>query len=188
MHFDFDKIIDRSGTYSEKWNIKEGELPMWVADMDFETAPEIKQAILERAEHGVFGYSYVPDEWYEAIIKWWDRRYDYKMDRDSLHFCTGVVPAISASIQMGGFRVFAYPEGARYVFPAFLGIELGLAAGAPAAAQDIRAEGDSQRPRNLAGQHLRLVVPSPPFPHPVERDRDDGIYVGPMGLCGHVAG
>lgn len=99
MHFDFDKIIDRSGTYSEKWNIKEGELPMWVADMDFETAPEIKQAILERAGHGVFGYSYVPDEWYEAIIKWWDRRYDYKMDRDSLHFCTGVVPAISASIR-----------------------------------------------------------------------------------------
>lgn len=99
MHYDLDKLIDRSGTYSEKWNIREGELPMWVADMDFETAPEIKQAILERAMHGVFGYSYVPDEWYEAYIRWWDRRYGYKMDRDSLQFCTGVVPAISASIR-----------------------------------------------------------------------------------------
>ena len=49
MSYDFDTIKDRSGTYSIKWNISDGELPMWVADMDFETAPEIKQAIVERA-------------------------------------------------------------------------------------------------------------------------------------------
>ena len=66
MSYDFDTIKDRSGTYSIKWNISDGELPMWVADMDFETAPEIKQAIVERARHGIFGYSYVPDEWYDA--------------------------------------------------------------------------------------------------------------------------
>ena len=99
MIYDFDRVIDRSGTFSEKWNTKDGELPMWVADMDFETAPEIKQAILERAEHGVFGYSYVPDEWYEAYINWWDRRYGYKMDKDSLLYCTGVVPTIAACIR-----------------------------------------------------------------------------------------
>ena len=99
MSYDFDTIKDRSGTYSIKWNISDGELPMWVADMDFETAPEIKQAIVERAGHGIFGYSYVPDEWYDAYTKWWNRRYDYGMDRDSLLFCTGIVPAISATIR-----------------------------------------------------------------------------------------
>ena len=99
MRYDFDKVIDRSGTYSEKWKIKDGELPMWVADMDFETAPEIKEEILKRATHGVFGYSYTPDEWYDAYISWWDRRYDYKIEKDSLLYSTGVIPTIAASIR-----------------------------------------------------------------------------------------
>lgn len=60
MNYDFDKIIDRRGTNSLKWNVPEEELPMWVADMDFEAAPEILRAIMDRAAHGVFGYSIVP--------------------------------------------------------------------------------------------------------------------------------
>ena len=63
MKYDFDQIIDRSGTWSEKWNIKDGELPMWVADMDFKAAPEIQEAIQKRTEHGVFGYSVIPGVW-----------------------------------------------------------------------------------------------------------------------------
>lgn len=99
MKYDFDRIIDRSGTNSEKWNIREGELPMWVADMDFETAPEIKEAVLKRAGHGIYGYSVVPGEWYDAYINWWDTRYGYMMEKEHLLFSTGVIPAISAVIR-----------------------------------------------------------------------------------------
>ena len=69
--YDFDRITDRRNTFSYKWDIKEGELPMWVADMDFETAPCVKEALIRRAEHGIFGYSVVPQEWNRAICGWW---------------------------------------------------------------------------------------------------------------------
>lgn len=57
MIYDFDKIINRRGTNSIKWDVPETELPMWVADMDFETAPEIREALMKRAQHGIFGYA-----------------------------------------------------------------------------------------------------------------------------------
>lgn len=66
MPYDFDKPVDRRNTHSLKWDVKEHELPMWVADMDFQTAPEIQTAIQERAAHGVFGYSIVPED--ERVI------------------------------------------------------------------------------------------------------------------------
>ena len=97
--YDFDKIIDRSGTISEKWDIKEGELPMWVADMDFETAPEIKEAVLKRVSHGIYGYSLIPEEWKDAYVGWWKKRHGFEIDRDWLIFSTGVVPAISCIIR-----------------------------------------------------------------------------------------
>ena len=62
MTYNFDQIIDRRNTNSLKWNVGEGELPMWVADMDFETAPAVKAAIQKRAAHGVFGYTDLPEE------------------------------------------------------------------------------------------------------------------------------
>lgn len=65
------------------------ELPMWVADMDFKTAPQIIDAISERVSHGVFGYSIIPDEWNDAYISWWDRRHGLKIERDSLIFAQG---------------------------------------------------------------------------------------------------
>ena len=97
--YDFDKLIDRRGTDALKWDIPEGELPMWVADMDIETAPEITEAIARRAAHGVFGYNIIPDEWYEAYIAWWRTRHGFDLDKDSLIFCTGVVPAISSAVR-----------------------------------------------------------------------------------------
>lgn len=97
--YDFDKITDRSGTNSIKWDIKPGELPMWVADMDFETAPKIREAILERARHGIYGYSDVPDEWYESYIDWWKKRHLFTLQKDWLVFCTGVIPAISSIVR-----------------------------------------------------------------------------------------
>lgn len=99
MPYDFDKQINRRNTNSVKWDVSENELPMWVADMDFETAPEIQAAIRERAAHGVFGYSAVPEAWYQAYIGWWKRRHDFQMEKDWLIFCTGVVPAISSMVR-----------------------------------------------------------------------------------------
>lgn len=90
---------ERRNTNSLKWDVAQGELPMWVADMDFQTAPEIREAIMKRAEHGIFGYSVIPDAWYEAYIQWWKMRHGYTMERDWLIFCTGVVPAISSIVR-----------------------------------------------------------------------------------------
>lgn len=97
--YDFDKLTDRFGSESYKWDISAGELPMWVADMDFETAPEIRQALTDRVNHGIFGYNIVPDAWYEAYISWWKRRHNTVFEKDWLLFCTGVVPAISSMVR-----------------------------------------------------------------------------------------
>lgn len=97
--YDFDTPVNRRNTNSLKWNVDETELPMWVADMDFETAPEIREAIAARAAHGVFGYTAVPDAWYQAYTGWWRERHGLSMEKDWLFFCTGVVPAISSIIR-----------------------------------------------------------------------------------------
>ena len=99
MDFCFDRPVDRRNTGSLKWDVAEGELPMWVADMDFRTAPAVREAIRARAEHGVFGYSIVPEAWYQAYISWWGVRHGFTMERDWLIFCTGVVPAISSMVR-----------------------------------------------------------------------------------------
>lgn len=99
MHYDFDKPVNRRGTNSLKWNVAEGELPMWVADMDFTTAPEIREALEIRVAHGVFGYSDVPEEWAEAVTGWWKTRHLFELKAEWLIFCTGVVPAISSAVR-----------------------------------------------------------------------------------------
>ncbi len=99
MSYDFDSVIERRGTNSVKWNVGEGELPMWVADMDFRTAPEITEAILYRAEHGIYGYSETPDILYEAYIDWWRERYETTLKREWFLFSTGVVPTIASAIR-----------------------------------------------------------------------------------------
>lgn len=99
MKYDFDTCIDRSGTNSLKWDVAANELPMWVADMDFRTAPEITQALMERAAHGVFGYSIVPDEWYDAYIGWWRDRHGITFRKEALIFSTGVIPTISSCVR-----------------------------------------------------------------------------------------
>lgn len=99
MRYDFDMLTKRRGTSSLKWDVKENELPMWVADMDFQTAPPIIEAIQSRAQKGIFGYSIVPDSWNDAICRWWKVRHDFKMIPEWLVFCTGVVPAISSIVR-----------------------------------------------------------------------------------------
>ena len=97
--YDFDTVTDRRGTWSLKWDTAPGELPMWVADMDFPTAPEVRRAIEARAAHGIFGYTDVPPEWYRAYCGWWERRHNFRIDPSWLTFCTGVIPAISSVVR-----------------------------------------------------------------------------------------
>lgn len=98
--YNFDKVIERRGTNSYKWDtLKEGELPMWVADMDFEVAPEIKETIVNRASHGVFGYSITPKEWGESYVSWWKNRHDFEIEEKWLTFTTGVIPILSSCVR-----------------------------------------------------------------------------------------
>ncbi|WP_095173635.1 MULTISPECIES: MalY/PatB family protein [Blautia] len=99
MDFQFDESVDRRNTGSMKWDVAKGELPMWVADMDFRTAPGIIEKITERATQGVFGYTVVTDEWYQAYQTWWKKRHDFEIRKEWLVFCTGVVPAISSIVR-----------------------------------------------------------------------------------------
>lgn len=99
MEFQFDERVNRRNTGSMKWDVSEGELPMWVADMDFRTAPEIIEKITERARQGVFGYTVVTEEWYQSYQTWWEERHHFKIQKEWLVFCTGVVPAISSIVR-----------------------------------------------------------------------------------------
>lgn len=101
MKYDFDEQISRRGTDSYKWDSAENEnvLPMWVADMDFRTAPVIVDALHRRVEHGIFGYTRVPDSYYETVINWFVHRHGWKMDREWIIYTSGVVPAVSAIIK-----------------------------------------------------------------------------------------
>ena len=96
---DFNSVINRKNTDSVKWDYFDDELPMWVADMDFKVAPAIKEAILKRANHPVYGYTIVPDELFESYIGWWDRRYGLKMSQEDMAYSMGVMPSISSMIR-----------------------------------------------------------------------------------------
>lgn len=97
--YDFDTVTDRRNTGSLKWDVEQHELPMWVADMDFKTAPEITDAICKRAEHGIFGYTVIPDKWYQAYLEWWEKYHGFRMEKEWLVFCTGVIPAVSSAVR-----------------------------------------------------------------------------------------
>lgn len=99
MSFDFDKVINRRDSDSLKWDVDDKVLPMWVADMDFEAAPAIVNALKKRVEQGVFGYNIVPDSWKESVISWWSRRHGFTIHKDWILFSTGVVPTISSVVR-----------------------------------------------------------------------------------------
>ena len=99
--YDFDKIINRAETNNVKYDLREayfgkGEvLPMWVADMDFETPDFIRQAIIERAKHPIYGYSFRPEAYFNSIIKWVKRRHSWQLKKDWILFAPGIVPALN---------------------------------------------------------------------------------------------
>ncbi len=99
--FNFDTSVIRRGSGCYKWDEEpeEGVIPMWVADMDFQTAPAIIEALHRRVDHGVFGYTMVPDRYYEAIISWFHHRHQWNIQRDWIQYTSGVVPALSVIIK-----------------------------------------------------------------------------------------
>lgn len=101
MKYDFDEPVPRRGTNSYKWDTVKDEdvLPMWVADMDFRTAPAIVGALQKRVEHGIFGYTKVPPAYYEAVVNWFRRRHAWLIEKEWIVYTTGVVPAISAIVK-----------------------------------------------------------------------------------------
>ncbi|MEU6511219.1 MalY/PatB family protein [Streptomyces sp. NPDC046942] len=99
MRPDFSEPTDRHGTNSLKWDVAEDELPMWVADMDFRTAPAVVEAIQAKARTGIFGYTTVPDAYVQAVAAWWERHHAFPLEQDWIIFCTGVVPAISSIVR-----------------------------------------------------------------------------------------
>ena len=100
MDYNFDTLIDRRGTASVKWDLYPGTLPLWVADMDFQAAPAILEALRRRMEHGVFGYELVPDSYYRAVSSWFARRHGWPgITREQLIYTTGVIAGYSACIK-----------------------------------------------------------------------------------------
>lgn len=101
MVYDFDTPIVRRGTNSYKWDSTTDEqmLPLWVADMDFKTAPAITEALARRVQHGVFGYTRVPDAYYQAVTEWFARKHNFCIQKEWIIYTSGVVPAISAIIK-----------------------------------------------------------------------------------------
>lgn len=101
MKYNFDEQIERRKTNSYKWDSipNQDVLPMWVADMDFRTAQPVVNALQRRITHGIFGYTRVPDEYYDAVINWFSRRHGWKINRNWFIYTSGVVPAISAIIK-----------------------------------------------------------------------------------------
>ena len=99
--YDFDEPVNRRGTNCVKWDERaESDIsPLWVADMDFRVAPAIQKAIERRAAQGVFGYTHVPEAYYEAIISWFRRRHHWSIERSDILYTIGVVPAISCCLK-----------------------------------------------------------------------------------------
>ncbi|MFH7015717.1 MalY/PatB family protein [Flavobacterium sp. FlaQc-47] len=101
MKYNFDEVIARKDSDSIKWDeVPFGEvLPMWIADMDFKSAPAILNALQKRVDHGIFGYTAIPEAFYAAIMKWWKKRYGFTLEKEWLVPVSGVIPALSAAIQ-----------------------------------------------------------------------------------------
>ena len=101
MEYDFSRPTDRRGTDSYKWDsAPEADIiPLWVADMDFETFPGITEALQGRVAHGIFGYTRVPETYYEAVCRWFEKRHGWHINREDIIYTSGVVPAVSAVIK-----------------------------------------------------------------------------------------
>ncbi|MDR1171211.1 MAG: pyridoxal phosphate-dependent aminotransferase [Bacteroidales bacterium] len=101
MKYNFDEIVSRRNSHSCKWDSAADDrvLPMWIADMDFRTAPPVIEALERRVRHGIFGYAKTPQACFDAVTGWFERRHHFTFRKEWMLFTTGVVPALSAVIK-----------------------------------------------------------------------------------------
>lgn len=99
MKYNFDEKHNRLHTNCVKWENNDCILPMWVADMDFTTAPFIIDSVVEKAQKGIYGYSYIPEDFFKVYQSWWDRRHHIKFDTRYMLFSPGVIAGITAIIR-----------------------------------------------------------------------------------------
>lgn len=92
--YNFDDIAKRRNAHSMKWDVLDNELPMWVADMDFKILPEIKESLINRINIEAYGYSDVPDEYFEAYVHWWSSYHNVNLKKNNLIFSCGVISSI----------------------------------------------------------------------------------------------
>lgn len=100
--YEFDNVINRKGSNCVKWDVPfvtDGVIPMWIADMDFEVAPAIKRNLMERVEHGVFGYQFLSERYYQSIINWMKNRHNLEVKREWICYVPNVVLGITFAIQ-----------------------------------------------------------------------------------------
>ena len=111
--WDFDEVVDRSGTWSIKYGrASEGQIPLWIADMDFKTAPAVSSALIERLNRDVMGYTFTPDEYYESIIGWERKMHDWQVEKEWVAYCPGVITSINQA-----YLTFTEPSDSIIVMP-----------------------------------------------------------------------
>lgn len=96
---EYPEAVDRRHTNSVKWDVKDGELPMTIADMDFKTSPAIIEAMKDKLTLGAFGYEDIPAEYFNAVADWYEKQHHFRPQTDWMIFTTGVVPAISSAVR-----------------------------------------------------------------------------------------
>ncbi len=105
MKYDFDQPIDRRGTHSVKWDMREevfGKkevLPYWVADMDFLSPPAVRDALRKRIDHNTYGYTFMPESYWHSFVDWAASRHQWPLEREWLSFSPGVIPALDFAVQ-----------------------------------------------------------------------------------------
>ncbi|MDF7639409.1 PatB family C-S lyase [Lactobacillus sp. ESL0791] len=99
MNYDFTTIVSRRNTNSAKWDVGKNELPMSLADMDFRAAPEIVTAMQAKVNLGVFGYENIPEDYYQAVINWYQTQHHAQIKREWLLYANGVIPALSSLVR-----------------------------------------------------------------------------------------
>lgn len=111
--WNFDEVVDRSGTWSIKYGrASEGQIPMWIADMDFRTAPAVSSALKERLNRDVLGYTYTPEEFYKSIIQWEKEMHGWQVEKDWVAYCPGVITSINQA-----YLTFTQPGDSIVVMP-----------------------------------------------------------------------
>src|SRR5690625_1189055 len=98
--YDFNTVINRRNTNSVKWDsVGEDIIPMSIADMDFPSPPQIVNSVMEKAELGIYGYATRPDSFYDSAISWYERRHQWKIEKDWICHSPGLVTALSLAVE-----------------------------------------------------------------------------------------